>query len=103
MTEEFEDDELEDEEGDEDFDVIEVNMTDEEIDEAIASLMELKEHKQSVQFPVAADLDLLVNYHEGEDEILEEDEENKEFEVDESLDDEEEEEEDEEEELAGGI
>lgn len=55
------------EENEEEIEVINVSMSDEEIDQVIAQLMELKEHKESVQFPLAADLDLLVNYHNGED------------------------------------
>lgn len=63
-------------ENDEEIEVIDVSLSEREIDEMIAQLMELKEHKESVQIPIAADLDLLVNYHEGEDsnEEVEEDE-----------------------------
>ncbi len=83
---------------DEDFDVVEVDMSEENIDEMIAHLIELKEHKTSVQIPVADDLDLLINYAHDEDVGLEEDDE--EFDDD---DDEEDEDEEEEEELEGGV
>ncbi|MEK6836303.1 MAG: hypothetical protein AABX94_01400 [Nanoarchaeota archaeon] len=50
----------------EEIEVIDVLMNDSEIDEAIAHLMELKEHKKSVQFPLASDLDLSVTYSDEE-------------------------------------
>lgn len=50
------------EDENEEIDVIEVAMSDSEIDEVIAQLEELKEHKTNVQFPIAADVDLLVHY-----------------------------------------
>ncbi len=59
----------------EEIEVIDVLMNDAEIDEAIAHLMELKEHKTNVQFPLASDLDLSVTYSDDEDEDDEEDEE----------------------------
>ncbi len=49
------------------IEVINVSLNENEIDEMVAQLLELKEHKESVQFPIAADVDLLVNYHEGDD------------------------------------
>ena len=52
----------------EEIEVIDVLMNDAEIDEAIAHLMELKEHKTNVQFPLASDLDLSVTYSDDEDE-----------------------------------
>lgn len=51
----------------EEIEVIDVSMTESEIDEMIAHLVELKEHKTSVQFPIAADVDLSVTFdHESE-------------------------------------
>ena len=58
--------ENEDEIGEE-IEVIDVLMNDAEIDEAIAHLMELKEHKTNVQFPLASDLDLSVTDSDDED------------------------------------
>ncbi len=53
------------------IEVINVSLNENEIDEMVAQLLELKEHKESVQFPIAADVDLLVNYHEGDDSDVE--------------------------------
>ena len=50
------------EEQHEEIEVIDVEMTEHEIDEMIAHLLELKEHKTNVQFPIAADVDLSVTY-----------------------------------------
>ncbi|MGV8142018.1 MAG: hypothetical protein ACP5NS_00080 [Candidatus Pacearchaeota archaeon] len=50
------------EEQHEEIEVIDVEMTEHEIDEMIAHLMELKEHKTNVVFPIAADVDLSVTY-----------------------------------------
>ena len=44
------------------IEVIDVEMTEHEIDEMISHLLELKEHKTNVQFPIAADVDLSVTY-----------------------------------------
>ncbi len=57
----------------EEIEVIDVEMTEHEIDEMIAHLVELKEHKTNVQFPIAADVDLSVTYdHESSAELHEE-------------------------------
>ena len=58
---ESEEDESEDED-EEDFDLIEISMNEDDIDEVMAKLVELKESKKKVQFPIASDLDLLVHY-----------------------------------------
>lgn len=50
------------EEQHEEIEVIDVEMTEHEIDTMIAHLIELKEHKTNVQFPIAADVDLSVTY-----------------------------------------
>ena len=50
------------EEENEDIEVIDVSLNEDEIDEMIAHLIELKEHKKNVQFPLASDLDLSVTY-----------------------------------------
>ena len=50
------------EEHDEEIEVIDVSLNEQEIDEVIAHLVELKEHKKNVQIPIASDLDLLVTY-----------------------------------------
>ncbi len=50
------------EEKHEEIEVIDVELTEHEIDEMIAHLIELKEHKTNVQFPIAADVDLSVTY-----------------------------------------
>ncbi len=50
----------------ENIDVIEVSMSEQEIDDVIASLRKLKIEKESVQVPIASDVDLLVNYHQGD-------------------------------------
>ena len=62
----------------EEIEVIDVLMNDAEIDEAIAHLMELKEHKTNVQFPLASDLDLSVTYSDDEEDSDEEDVDNEE-------------------------
>jgi uncharacterized membrane-anchored protein len=54
------------EEENEEIEVIDVSLSEDEIDEVIAQLVELKESKKNVQFPLASDLDLSVNYVEGE-------------------------------------
>ena len=54
------------EENNEEIEVIDVSLSEREIDEMIAKLVELKEHKEKVQIPIAADLDLTVNYDSGE-------------------------------------
>jgi hypothetical protein len=46
----------------EEIEVIDVTLSEDEIDEMIAHLMELKEHKTNVQFPLASDLDLSVTF-----------------------------------------
>lgn len=58
----------------EDIEVIDVTLSEEEIDEVIAHLSELKEHRKNVQFPLASDLDLNVtfdseNIENGEEEL----------------------------------
>src|SRR3989338_5598108 len=65
-------------ETEEEIEVIDVLMNDAEIDEAIAHLMELKEHKTNVQFPLASDLDLSVTYSDDEEDSDEEDVDNEE-------------------------
>ena len=61
------------EEQHEEIEVIDVEMTEQEIDEMIAHLIELKEHKTNVQFPIAADVDLSVTYdHENPTEAVHE-------------------------------
>jgi len=65
-------------EENEEIEVIDVLMNDAEIDEAIAHLMELKEHKTNVQFPLASDLDLSVTYSDDEEDSDEEDVDNEE-------------------------
>lgn len=60
------------EETNEEIEVIDVTLNDDEIDEMIAHLMELKEHKTSVQFPLASDLDLAVTYTNEPSEEVEE-------------------------------
>ncbi len=50
------------EETHEEIEVIDVTLSESEIDEMIAHLMELKEHKTNIQFPLASDLDLSVTY-----------------------------------------
>ncbi|MBM3232393.1 hypothetical protein FJZ21_03395 [Candidatus Pacearchaeota archaeon] len=53
----------------EEIEVIDVTLSESEIDEMIAHLMELKEHKTNVQFPLASDLDLSVTFtHDDENE-----------------------------------
>lgn len=49
-------------EENEEIEVIDVTLSEGEIDEMIAHLMELKEHKTNVQFPLASDLDLSVTF-----------------------------------------
>lgn len=61
MNEEENQDEMEEE-----IEVIDVSMSESEIDEMIAHLMELKELKTNVQFPLASDLDLSVTYSDDE-------------------------------------
>ncbi|MEK6915084.1 MAG: hypothetical protein AABW89_00905 [Nanoarchaeota archaeon] len=56
------------EETNEEIEVIDVTLSESEIDEMIAHLMELKEHKTNVQFPLASDLDLSVNYSDEDNE-----------------------------------
>ena len=60
------------EEENEDIEVIDVSLNEDEIDEVIAHLIELKEHKKNVQFPLASDLDLSVTYSDEESKIDEE-------------------------------
>lgn len=50
------------EEEQEEIEVIDVSLNEDEIDEVIAHLMELKDHKKNVQFALASDLDLSVTY-----------------------------------------
>ena len=50
----------------EEIEVIDVSMTEEEIDQMIAHLVDLKEHKTNVQFPIAADVDLSVTFDHDE-------------------------------------
>ena len=50
------------EEEHEEIEVIDVSLSEAEIDEVIAHLVELKEHKKNVQFPLASDLDLSVTF-----------------------------------------
>ena len=50
------------EEHEEEIEVIDVLLNEQEIDEMIAQLAELKEHKKNVQIPIASDLDLSVTY-----------------------------------------
>ena len=61
------------EETHEEIEVIDVTLSEGEIDEMIAHLMDLKEHKTNIQFPLASDLDLSVTYtaeeSEGEEHI----------------------------------
>lgn len=51
-------------EDNEEFDVIEVEMSDEDIDEIIAQLTELKQTKGEVEISLAEDLDLIVKHVE---------------------------------------
>ncbi len=54
----------------EEIEVIDVTLSEGEIDEMIAHLMELKEHKTNIQFPLASDLDLSVTFtNESEDSV----------------------------------
>jgi hypothetical protein len=62
---------MEDAEENEEIEVIDVSLSEGEIDEVIANLIELKEHKKSVQFPLASDLDLSVTF--SDDETISED------------------------------
>ena len=50
------------EETHEEIEVIDVTLSESEIDEMIAHLIELKEHRTNVQFPLASDLDLNVTF-----------------------------------------
>lgn len=59
-------------EENEEIEVIDVTLSESEIDEMIAHLMELKEHKTNVQFPLASDLDLSVTFTNEEAEHEEE-------------------------------
>ncbi len=59
-------------EENEEIEVIDVTLSEDEIDEMIAHLMELKEHKTNVQFPLASDLDLSVTFTNEEAEHEEE-------------------------------
>ncbi len=59
----------------EEVEIIEVGMNDEDIEETIAQLMELKESKGSAQISIADDLDLVVNYLDVKDDGLVEGEE----------------------------
>ena len=52
----------------EEIEVIDVSMSDSDIDEVIAHLIQLKELKTNVQFPLASDLDLSVTYSNDDDE-----------------------------------
>ena len=62
----------------EEIEVIDVTLSESEIDEMIAHLVELKEHKTNVQFPLASDLDLSVTYsNEDLDEEVEEESDSK--------------------------
>ena len=60
------------EEHEEEIEVIDVSLNEREIDEVIAHLIELKEHKENVQIPIASDLDLSVTYDNNSDDKLEE-------------------------------
>lgn len=53
----------------EEIEVIDVSLGEGEIDEMIAHLIELKEHKTNVQFPLASDLDLSVTYSDEENSL----------------------------------
>ena len=55
------------EEENEEIEVIDVSLNEEEIDEVIAHLIELKENKKNVQFPLASDLDLSVTFNHDVD------------------------------------
>ncbi len=57
----------EENEEQEEIEVIDVSLNENEIDEMIAHLIELKEHKKNVQFPLASDLDLSVTYDDSVD------------------------------------
>jgi len=46
----------------EEIEVIDVTLNENEIEEVISHLKNLKEHKTNVQFPLACDLDLSVTY-----------------------------------------
>ena len=76
------------EENEEEIEVIDVSLNEQEIDEVIAHLVELKEHKKNVQIPIASDLDLFVTYDsdksadaddsdDGDDDDSDDDDENK--------------------------
>lgn len=67
----------EENEDNEEIEVIDVTLNEEEIDEVIAHLIELKEHKKNVQFPLASDLDLSVTFSDEESEGEEENESDK--------------------------
>ena len=75
------------EEHEEEIEVIDVSLNEHEIDEVIAHLIELKEHKESVQIPIAADLDLSVTYDKDATETPQEDELNTEDSEDDGDDD----------------
>lgn len=57
----------------EEIEVIDVTLSENEIDEMIAHLMELKEHKTNIQFPLASDLDLSVTFTNESEENVESD------------------------------
>lgn len=57
-----EDDNLRNIEDNEEIEVIDVTLDEDEIEEIIAHLTDLKESKTNVQFPLASDLDLSVTY-----------------------------------------
>ena len=57
----------------EEIEVIDVTLSEDEIDEMIAHLMELKEHKTNIQFPLASDLDLSVTFTNESEESVESD------------------------------
>jgi len=51
-----------------DIDVTEISLTAEDIDELIGKLQELKETKESVEFELDEDNDIVINYVEEEEE-----------------------------------
>ena len=71
----------------EEIEVIDVSLNEHEIDEMIAQLAGLKEHKENVQIPIAADLDLSVTYDKDATETPQEDELNTEDSEDDGDDD----------------
>ncbi len=52
---------------DDEMEVIEVSMNDDEINEFMEMLRELKENKESLEMELADDLSLVINYEENDE------------------------------------